>query len=182
MKTPKSIVDLIRNILLQPKSTIMSVDIISYDKELLDKLFFFVSMIYGFVIGIFYMGRFNLGISMIYPLLTPFIIFVGYKIYALITYFLVKLIGNDIKINYDIIQIVLKPIFLVYLILLITSTTFKILFNSISINIILSIILAGWINIILFLIIHHKLKQNIYRSISIIIISIVIIFILLLHL
>ena len=47
MKTPKSIVNLIRNILLQPKSTIMSVDIISYDKELLDKLFFFVSMTNG---------------------------------------------------------------------------------------------------------------------------------------
>lgn len=176
MKEVSKIINLTKGLIIQPRTVINSINIISYDTDTLNNLFIYLSICIIIIASVIaaIQGIINMGLIFIMVMIGPFAIIMGYRILTMYFYLIFKIGGKEIKINHDIIQRLLNPIFLVHLFLSGIIMLVKEVFDTGIVAIWLDLYLLFWFGYTLFLILRDKLKQSTLRSISIIILPIAI--------
>ncbi|MDF2519620.1 MAG: hypothetical protein K0R84_248 [Clostridia bacterium] len=159
------LIKLVAQIIKSPVKTIKGIAIISYDRDAMLRLFSLTSSIYLILEFSFRYNRLNLGIILLVGILAPFLMFLAYNIAAVLYYAAFKLLGKDIKANYDAVKKALYPVFLTLMIL----NIFILFIARIipAINTLLQYAANLWLYAMIFFLLKYKLNQTTSRSILI---------------
>jgi hypothetical protein len=107
MSEVKKVILYLARIIRKPFITVRSIDMISYDRDILDKIFIIVTAIIGILMGLIIESN-NIGIALLFGILCPIIITIGFYISVLYFYIILKVVGKEISINYDILKVLFK--------------------------------------------------------------------------
>lgn len=158
------LLSLVVNIAKSPIRTIKSIDILSYDKDAMLRLFSIASACLGILSFLLSYKQFFIGLIVI-GILAPFIMFLVSNVSVFLYYVSFKLLGRDIRVNYEQLKTLLYPIFLTMIFMGIITLVIEFIFPLLG-NILRN--LANmWIYIVVFFVSRYKLKQSIGRSIMI---------------
>jgi hypothetical protein len=166
------LIRLVIQLIISPVKAIKGIEIISYDRDAMLRLFSIVSAVYGIIYYSTLFGSFNAGILLVVGVLFPILMFVVYNITTFLWYITIKLFGKEIKPEYDGLKTILYPFFLTMLSLYTITLLIVQFFPLFAIA--LRYIINAWFNVMIFLIVKFKLKQTTIRSILISSIPIVI--------
>ena len=170
MEKVKDIFNLVKGLIVKPRSTIMSIDIINYDKEVLFKLLIFSIIIFVIAylaLGAIFDPTFFLGIILFGIVLAPFMFMLAIRLNEFIYYLGAKYIGKDIQVPFQTIKVLLDPVYYTVLCLYAGTFLINIIFRNGLIKLILDLGLLIWPLVIIFMIFKDKFNQNVWRSIII---------------
>jgi|GEM_PF-3981844 len=177
MRKGSEIVSIAKKLLIQPRTVITNIDLISYDKDVLNNFFVYLiicNIIINSVILLFQNGLLNIGVILLAIVVGPFIIIMYYRIFVLYFYLVLKVGGKEVRINHEITKTLLNPILLVHLFLLEINFLLKTVFENGMFAIVADLYVWGWLGYTLFLLLWKRLKQTRVRSVSILILLMVV--------
>ena len=156
------ITTLLYQLLFNPLKVVKGIELINYDKDKMDKFYYFSSIILLSLINLIKNGIDSIGVVVIGLILFPIIAYANRWVISFVYYILFRFIGK-IEITFEIVKITLYPVIaLEFFVRLVLS----ILFAKVTvIAYIIGILSYLWLRLITFWIMIYKMKQTAKKGI-----------------